>query len=172
VRGHRRAAGVIPQAADAPALAFLPVGVAGRGAAAGQADLRRRQDLARQPRRQEAGEPAGAGAQGHGPAHAAVDAGDGFFQPHDFRQRQLGPPTLRGASMRSQPRSWIRACCAGAQPAIDVGLGCVFGNHCGIVVGSAEIIGMGLKSKRPLHEAAFLRILWLPDLDSNQGPAD
>jgi hypothetical protein len=96
------------------------VGVPGRRAAAGQADARRRQDLARQPRRQETGEPAGAGAQGHGPAHAAVDAGDRFFQPHHVRQRQLvAADCARG--QHAQPAAFVdQRLLLRAQPALRV----------------------------------------------------
>jgi hypothetical protein len=37
--------------------------------------------------------------------------------------------------MRSQPRSWISACCSGCSQPSTVGLGGVVGNHCGIDVG-------------------------------------
>jgi hypothetical protein len=87
--GHRRAAGVVPAAGDAIAVAFL-VGMAGGRAAAAQADARRADDAARQFRRQESGEPAGAGAQRQHPSHAAVHGGDRLFQSHHFRQRQFG----------------------------------------------------------------------------------
>ncbi|MNQ30979.1 hypothetical protein D3C85_443380 [compost metagenome] len=88
VGGHGCAAGVVPAARNAVAVAFF-LRVAGRRAAAAQADARRADDGARHAERQKAREPARARAQGQHPAHAAVDGGHGFFQTHHLRQGQL-----------------------------------------------------------------------------------
>jgi hypothetical protein len=156
--------------------------MAGRGAAAGQADAFRRQDLARQGGRQEAGEPAGAGAQGERPAHAAVDGGDAFLQPHHSRQRQLGA-TEGARRQHAQPAAPVQQRLLDrVQPAGRIGGGGVAGNATGIAFkqkGCRHRV-LALEKKKPASRKRAFDILllligtefWLPDLDSNQGPAD
>ena len=101
VRGHRRAAGVVPAAADAVAVA-IDVGVAGRRAAAGDTHAPRADDLAR-PRaggRKPANQPAPAHSVTTQPMLPSIDA-ICFFQPDDGRQRQLG---AAGRARRQHPQ--------------------------------------------------------------------